>query len=181
MYFDGCFYHVYNRGAHKARIFTNRSDYESCLHLMRVYEPRYRVIIVSYSLMPNHYHMVLQQAQDGSISRFIQATFNAYSQGFNLKYKHSGTLFQGKAKNRRIAEEAVPNVVRYLHLNPVLAELVDNPQDWKFSDCAAWCGKWKASDIHCKIREDYFPHGSAYKEFLESISVDPRNFRRSFW
>ncbi len=138
-YEDEKYYHIYNRGAHKAPLFLVSEHYGYCMRLIGNYSSRYRVSIEALCLMPNHYHMLVQQLEGGSISRFIQTTFNAYVQGFNVQTEHSGALFQGKAKALEVdSDEYAVRLCRYIHLNPVVAGLVSAPEEWKWSDYREW-------------------------------------------
>jgi len=101
-YQDAQFYHVYNRGAHQSTIFKRPYLYRKCIALLHKYAEKYKVAIIAYCLMPNHYHLILRQEANGSISRFLQTTFNAFVQFFNVMEHHSGTLFQGPAKSNSI-------------------------------------------------------------------------------
>ena len=140
-YEDHSYYHIYNRGAHKGMIFFSDKQYIRCLDLLAKYAEKYKVDVVAYCLMSNHYHLLLQQKENGSVSKCIQTMFNAYSQTVNVMEQHSGTLFQGKAKARLIdSDEYVLQVIRYIHLNPVSAELVQKPEDRHFSDYCEWIG-----------------------------------------
>ena len=95
--------------------------------------------LAAYCLMSNHYHFLLQQKPGGSIHRFLQTTFNAYSQTINKELGRSGTFFQGRPKSKEIEDEDyLAQICRYIHMNPVVAGLVDNPIKWKFSDCSEW-------------------------------------------
>ena len=150
-------YHVFNRGAHKNRVFTSPGDYERFLLLlflcnttsailMRDLFQKYRgrssveifsnekrlekslVSIFAYSLMPNHFHLVVQQRTDGGITQFMKKVCTAYSMYFNLKYKHSGVLFQGRFKSSHIdTEPYFRHIFAYVHLNPV--ELIE--KEWE--------------------------------------------------
>jgi len=97
-YEDNKYYHVYNRGTNKGTLFYNNENYLYCLKLIEKYRSKYDITIVAYCLMPNHYHFVLRQNENGSISRFLQTTFNAYSQAINKELQRSGTLFESRAK-----------------------------------------------------------------------------------
>lgn len=151
-------YHIYNRGAHKSVIFTRQEDYERFLLLLLLcngIEPisirdtllQYRgrfsgkvfeentieqdkklVNIYAYSLMPNHFHLVLQQEVDEGISSFMKKVCVGYSMYFNTKYEHSGVLFQGRFKSSHVDNDAYfRHIFSYVHLNPV--ELKE--KNWK--------------------------------------------------
>jgi len=118
--------------------------------------------------MPNHYHLILQQEQAGSISRFLQTTFNAYSQAINKETKHSGTLFQGRAKGVSInTDEHLLHLVRYIHLNPVVAKLVEKPEEWEFSDFREWIGERSYTYSNLELRQVYFKEAKEYKLFVD--------------
>jgi putative transposase len=140
-------YHVYNRGAHKQAIFTNEQDYfrfSLLLHLansktpfeLRTIFKKYGgrssadiftgekienrlVDILAYCLMPNHFHLVVRQKEEGGVAQFMKKLSTGYSMYFNTKYKHSGVLFQGRFKSRHISNEKYFRYIfSYVHLNP---------------------------------------------------------------
>ena len=166
-YADGHIYHVYNRGAHRHTIFRKPSHYKKCLELLQKYASRYRVGMLAYCLMPNHYHLLVRQEEGGSISRYLQTTFNAFVQYFNVLEGHSGTLFQGPAKSRTIETDAdVLQVVRYVHSNPVLAKLAKTAGEWPFSDCSKWISNTDEPFAGRFFRDTWFKDGEAYGEFV---------------
>ncbi len=142
-------YHVYNRGAHKYATFTDESDYRrfsALLHLANHSGPillreilgrkKHRgrfsgevfaerpdksfVDLLAYSLMPNHFHLVMRQRRDNGITKFMQKLTVSYSMYFNTKYGHSGVLFQGRFKSSHIDTEPYFRwIFSYIHLNPV--------------------------------------------------------------
>jgi putative transposase len=181
-------YHIYNRGAHKSAIFTRREDYERFLLLLFLcngVEPisirstlaKYRgrfsvkvfqdgavlqrkklVSIHAYSLMPNHFHLVMHQAVDNGVSVFMKKVCVGYSMYFNTKYEHSGVLFQGRFKSSHIdTERYFKHIFSYVHLNPV--ELIER--------------EWKEEGIRNKNRTRDFLNGYGYSSFYD-YSVGPR-------
>jgi putative transposase len=145
---EGETYHIYNRGAHKRPIFTSESDYfrfTLLLHLANSKNPvnlrdlfkAYKgrsfadilenekiddrlVEILAYSLMPNHFHLVIRQKEEIGVATFMKKLATGYSMYFNAKYKHSGTLFQGRFKSSNIdSEEYFRYIFAYVHLNPL--------------------------------------------------------------
>ena len=155
---SGEVYHIYNRGAHKSDIFRNAGDYErfqvllllcnqsSPVHLENLLT-KYKgpsfikmflnevpvqseklVEILAYSLMPNHFHLILKERMDGGITRFMRKMCTAYSMAHNAKHGHSGTLFQGRFKSNHVDSDRYFNwLVQYVHLNAV--DLVE--KKWK--------------------------------------------------
>jgi putative transposase len=166
-------YHVFNRGAHKARIFVKDDDYRRLLEMLERYTKRYVVSVVAYCLMPNHYHLVVRQDPGGSISGFLKTTFNAFVQAINLLRKHSGTLFQGSAKGILVdSDEYAMQLIRYIHLNPVAAKLVRDPEDWEYSDYREWTGMKSSPLFDPAFRQGFFKTSSDYRRFVEEYKEE---------
>jgi putative transposase len=143
----GEYYHVYNRGNSKQIIFHNKDDYLHFVKLLYLSNTKNNVIlrnfnknffdfkqenkiiaIGAYCLMPNHFHLILTQTEDGSISKFMQKLTTAYSMYYNKKYKRTGTLFEGKFKSQHIRDDRyLKYLFSYIHLNPI--KIIQN--DWK--------------------------------------------------
>ena len=74
--------------------------------------------IVAYSLLPNHYHLLVKQFVDNGISQFMQRLGTSYTKFFNEQEKRSGALFQGKFKATHLSGDfALPTVSAYINLN----------------------------------------------------------------
>lgn len=117
---NGIYYHIYNRGNRKQSIFLQNRDYERFLDKVAEYNKKFPIKIVSYCLMPNHFHFLLQQPTPNSISQFLSVLCNSHSRYFNVKYETVGSLFQGRFKAKRIdKDEYLIHLSRYIHLNPV--------------------------------------------------------------
>ena len=92
--------------------------------------------------MPNHYHFLLRQTGDYSVSEFMQSIFNAYTKAFNKMYKRTGTLFEGPFKAIEVLkEDHLLHLCRYIHRNPLEAGLVKNISDWPYSNYTEWTRK----------------------------------------
>jgi len=144
----GEFYHLYNRGNNKQTIFLKNRDKERFVHLLYLCNSKkpvdYKLIknsgifthqkesplvdIGLYCLMPNHFHMLVREAQDGGISKFMQKLTTAYSMYFNKLYEKTGSLFEGKFKAQHINNDRhFQYLFAYIHLNPV--KLIE--KNWK--------------------------------------------------
>jgi len=150
-------YHVFNRGVERRTVFTNRKELERAKQLIKFYrhkdipirfsqvmnqpeeiknkilEKLYRtnqqVDIISYCLMPNHFHFILKQNTENGVARFISNFTNAYTKYFNTKHKRIGPLFQGIFKALIVeTDEQLIHLSRYIHLNPVSSSIIKEDQ-----------------------------------------------------
>lgn len=146
---SGEYYHIYNRGNSKQKIFHDKEDYFRFISLLyacnslnnfRIYsldkkESPYDfergvllVDIGAYCLMPNHFHILFTQTEKGDISKFMQKLSTAYVMYYNKKYKRTGGLFEGKFKAEHLdGDPYLKYLFSYVHLNPI--KLIN--KDWK--------------------------------------------------
>lgn len=169
-YVDGEMYHVFNRGAHRFPIFFDAENYRYCIRIVEKYARRYSVTRLAHCLMPNHYHFVLRQEKNGSISLFLQTVFNAYVQAVNKRTGHKGTLFERCAQGLLIdSDEYAMEVIRYVHMNPVAAGLVQAPGDWECSDYGTWIMNETLEQPSHQLRSKFFTDGRSYATFVEQM------------
>ena len=140
-YVEGAYYHIYNRGVEKRDIFLDKQDYSVFLRFLKEYllppehpallkllgiNPRRKPIncyedikLLSYCLMPNHFHLFVQQKSKDGLKTFMKALSTNYVMYFNSKYDRVGPLFQGTYKAVRIETEPYyVHISRYIHRNP---------------------------------------------------------------
>ncbi len=78
------------------------------------------VELVAFCLMPNHFHLIVREVNEGGISKYMQRVQNAYTKYFNTKYDKSGHLFQGSYRSRHISDDAyLMHLSAYIHKNPM--------------------------------------------------------------
>ena len=127
------FYHVLARGNQKQLIFYDDEDYQIYLRLTKKYSERYNVELHGYVLMPNHVHFLVR-VNSVPLARFMQGIQQTYTQIFNKRHEKVGHLFQGRYKSFYIDKEVyLLELIRYIHLNPVKAGLVKEPQNYRWS------------------------------------------------
>ncbi|MDD5147276.1 MAG: transposase [Candidatus Daviesbacteria bacterium] len=138
---SGSFYHIYNRGVEKRKIFMDKWDYLRFLETLDFYRKSpvpmklsdYRrgiiklkkienqaelIQIFCYILMPNHFHLLIQQLIDGGISGFMRKIADSYTRYFNTKYERVGSLFQGVFKMKLVeTDEYLLQLSKYIHRN----------------------------------------------------------------
>ncbi|MEK7132831.1 MAG: transposase [Patescibacteria group bacterium] len=138
-------YHCYNRGTDKRKIFMDTGDRERMLALLcacnssetihvsnfeegfrsksladvlRIAGKKHLVDMGAYNLMPNHYHFFLRERAMGGITSFMRKLGTAYTMYFNIKYERTGVLFQGTFKAKHInTDQYFGRVLNYIHAN----------------------------------------------------------------
>ena len=143
-------------------------NYLYFLGRMKFYSNKYKIKILSYCLMPNHFHLFLKQTTDEfSISLFISSLLNSYVKSINQKYEHSGTLFESKTKSKQIEDETYFMwIIKYILENPVKANLAENICDWDFSNAKDLAGIRKGNLTDVKYVESFFQSRDSMIKFL---------------
>lgn len=138
--FQNAFYHVFNRGINKQRIFIDTDDYRFFLNKLKKLKNKYDFSIYAVCLMPNHFHISIQTRKD-SISKIMSSLTTSYSMYFNRKYTHFGPVFQNRFKSILIENDSYfMTLSRYIYLNPVKAGLVTDPILYPYSSLKEMLG-----------------------------------------
>ncbi|MDP2788904.1 MAG: transposase [bacterium] len=186
LFSPGEYYHIYTRGVEKRKIFLNEKDHErfvALLYIMNqpsafVFRDFLRtkkladifnesrelpiVSIVAYCLMPNHLHLILQEHEEGGISKFMSKILTSYSMYFNLKYKRSGSLFMHPFRSQHINNQSYYLYIHsYIHLNPI--SLIESG--------------WKEVGIKNKKRVEKFLNGYLYSSYLDFQKGDRKELK----
>lgn len=131
--FQNAFYHVFNRGINKQEIFLSPNDYKYFLNKLFNLKQKYDHSIYAFCLMPNHFHISIQTRKT-PISTIMSSLTTSYSMYFNRKYQRFGPVFQNRFKSILIENDSYfLKLSQYIYLNPVKAELVQDPISYKFS------------------------------------------------
>lgn len=126
------------------------------------------VEIMAYCLMPTHVHLILKQLKDNGISEFMGDLQNSYSRYFNTKYNRTGPLWVGRFKNVLVDSDAyLIHLTCYLHLNPVSAGLVKQPEQWPYSSYHEYCTHTAPDQKICEYGSAFEITQSDYRHFVE--------------
>jgi len=129
-----------NRGAGAQDVFVVADDYETFFELAGEASVRWGLRIHAAALMSNHFHLLIEDV-DGVLSRGMRHILGAYTQRFNRRHKSDGVLFRGRFRSRLVqTEEHLAELVRYIHLNPVRARLVDTAAAYPWSSHRHYLG-----------------------------------------
>ena len=172
-FYQGGYYHLYNRGNNHQDIFFEHENYLYFLRQMRKYLKADVVEIIAYCLMPNHYHLMVFLKGEGLVE-LMQPFLLSYTKAINERYNRVGSLFQGRFKAIRVdKEEYLLQLSRYTHLNPVVAGLVKQPEDWEFSSYRDFIGARNGTLVKPDVVLSYFQSRDKYRKFVGS-SVDQK-------
>jgi putative transposase len=174
--YPGAFYHITSRGNEQKAVFKSIPDRERFLEYLESSVQRYNAIIHAYYLMDNHYHLLLETPSE-NLSKIMAHINGAYTTYFNTKRERFGHLFQGRYKAILIeADEYIKELSRYIHLNPVRANIVTQPQEYEWSSYSYFIGKkkppeWLKMDfILGYFGKDLSDSQKNYKKFVDILA-----------
>jgi len=155
----GSIYHIYNRGNNKEKIFYDKQDYRAFLFRLGLTigikpeilnkneltkSPKSRVRITksssslfkihAFCLMPNHFHLLIEQSSDTPISTLMSKVCTSFAMYINKKYKRVGYLFQNRFKSVLIENNSqLAWTTSYIHMNPIKSRLAIEPHEYNWS------------------------------------------------
>jgi putative transposase len=171
------YYHIYNRGVERRQLFLNESEYKRFITLLytansteSIHLSNYKgvalkdipvgkpiVAVGAWCLMPNHFHLLVKEIEEGGISHYLHKLSTGYSMYFNTKHHRKGALFEGPFKARHLdCDQYLKYGFTYTHLNPI--SLVDSG--------------WKNKRIEDKKKAKDFLDKYEYSSYLDYCGVE---------
>lgn len=132
----GILYHVINRSNGRVQIFNSDKEYKHFESLLLEGVELVGMRILSYCIMPNHWHLVLYPIHDRDLSEFMRwvTTTHVRQRRTATKSVGEGHLYQGTYKSFPIElDQHLNTVIRYVEQNPLRAKLVHKAEDWQWS------------------------------------------------
>ena len=164
-------YHVYNRGNDKQSIFKEIENYRFFLKQLVKYLPKNTIQVLAYTLMPNHYHLLLRMMKSFDVSKAMKDFSISYVKAMNNRYGKVGHLFQGEFKAKHVdSAEYLLHLSRYIHMNPVFANLVPKPDQWEFSSYSDYLGSTKIGITNTNFILSHFEDVGDYRAFVEGLT-----------
>ena len=191
-------YHVFNRGVDRRSVFLTNWEYSRVIETIKYYRfsdlpfrlskllnlpqaQRIKVLsdiqsdneklveIISFCIMPNHFHLMLKQLKEGGISKFISNLTNSYTKYFNTKHERVGPLFEGIFKAVIVeTDEQLIHLSRYIHLNPVSSFIIQEKdlENYPWSSLPEYLGKSEENFCKKETVMDLFKNIKDYKKFI---------------
>lgn len=149
----------------------------SVLHIeeterQKIIRNRY-IEIVSFCLMPNHFHIIVKEVDEGGISRYMQRVLNSYTKYFNKKYDKSGHLFQGPYKAVHIKDDRqLLYLSTYIHKNPTELSVWKNKEiDYPWSSFQDYRNNRWIGLIETGIISEQFKNSEDYVNFVRTSTA----------
>jgi putative transposase len=130
-----------NRSARRLPLFERQRDYALFSEVLRDTVDRFGMRILSYVVMPNHWHLVVWPVEDGDLSTCMAWMTATHVRRWHLSHESVGTggIYQGRYKALAVQQEAhFYTVCRYVERNPVRAGLAARPSEWRWSSAWPW-------------------------------------------
>lgn len=138
--------------------------------------------LIAYCLMPNHIHFLIRirkakVSDTFALPEFMKRVSITYAHKFNKDNNRVGAIFQGRFKVKEVdSDELVAHVARYAHINPVMAGLVDKPENWQWSDIQEYYHfqplKPKTLSKPLFVMEYFNRNPKQYRDFVEAQFTD---------
>lgn len=139
--------HITHRGNNRCAVFLDDQDFSHYLQSLSDALALENIQLHAYALMSNHVHLLITASSPGQFSRAMCQLGRRYVRYFNHRHGRSGTLWEGRYKSCLVGgSNYLLNVLRYIELNPVRAELVDCAEDYR----------WSSARHHLGIQADDF-------------------------
>ena len=133
-------YHVYARGNGQQAVFLDEADNLIYLRMLGEEAKRRRWRCLSYCLMRNHLHLLVETPL-ANLSSGMQRLQSRYARAFNDRHKRVGHVFQGRFGATRVTtDEQLWMAAVFIARNPVAADLCERPEHWRWSGYAAAIG-----------------------------------------
>jgi putative transposase len=185
----GEYYHIYNRGVEKRKIFLDDADYFRFLNSIKEFNnslPAWKahdlssrgeastdpyIEIIAYCINPNHFHLIVKQLRENGISIFMHKLGTGYSMYFNKKHKHSGVIFQGVFKSKHIGtNEYLLHLASYVNCNSEIHGIC-KAENYKWCSFPDYIRKRTSNLLGDSLKKsiviDQFRNVKEYKEFAK--------------
>lgn len=131
--YPGGVYHLIQRGNNREFIFREMEDKEYFLDLIKEYREIMEFELYGYVIMGNHYHLIIRIAET-PLKDIMHRINNKFSRYYNRKNKRSGHVFENRYKGILVIDDRyLLSLLRYIHQNPVSANMCENTEDYIWS------------------------------------------------
>ncbi|MBI5200398.1 MAG: transposase [Elusimicrobia bacterium] len=182
----GTVFHIYTRGNFRQDIFLGTDDWDYFQNRLAKIKALRPFRLYAYALMTNHLHL-LMEALETPLSDILHMLLQPHARRINLKLARTGHLFQSRYQSVLATRDAyLQQLVRYIHLNPVKAGMVANPEAWPYSGHSEYLGTSDRGLVDTEFilstfHSDPMTARAAYRDFVndgigENIELEVDEF-----
>ena len=164
-------YHIMVRGIDKRNIFIDDQDRAKFLEKVFKAKKTAGFELYGYCLMDNHVHLLMKEKED--IGTSMKRITVGYVQWHNIKHERTGHLFQNRYRSEPVQSESyLLNVLRYIHQNPVKANIINSPGAYEWSSYNQYIRSFNSQEtfIDDEMIKAYFSDERDFEDFM-NISV----------
>lgn len=144
------------------------------------------VHVLAWTLMPNHFHLLIEEIQEGGVSKFMQRLCGSMSMHFNAKYHENGSIFQGAYRSRTVIEDShLRYLAFYIQAKNVLElypgglaralHRFDNAWEWaskyRFSSLPGYLSQQDSPITHAELLRELYPDINAFKKEARNLLI----------
>ncbi len=169
-------YHMGARGVRRGSLYESNWDRSRFIGLVGKYAKKFNATILGWALMTNHYHLLIQIAEELR-SEFMKQLNGVYARGYNFFHSLEGHVFEQRGwAFERWGLGFLAHILRYIELNPVTARIAEDPLQYPWSSYAWTIGQkpkpeWFSNDL---ILQQFSKGVMGYRWFVESFAPQLR-------
>jgi REP element-mobilizing transposase RayT len=168
--YEGAFHHAMNRGINGDAIFAGSKSKAMFLDVMQGTASNLKIKILTYCIMDNHYHLILENSS-GRMSDFFRQLNGNYGMIYRKLYGEHGYVFQGRYKSTLIQADAYLRLsIRYALLNPVRAGIVTEFDSYIWSSANEYFSEISSGIVDSQFVNELF---SSKQDFLGFMELNP--------
>ena len=128
------FFHVMVQGINKKYIFEKTIDKEDYLSLLLKYKKNFKIMLLAYCIMDNHAHILIFTEDVYELSKYMGVVNSKYARNYNMANERVGYVFRDRFNSQYIGKyDYLLKCLNYIHMNPVVAHMVESPKEYKYS------------------------------------------------
>ena len=128
------FFHVMVQGINKRYIFEKDIDKEEYLSLLLRYKEKFKITLLAYCIMDNHAHLLIYTDEIYEMSRYMRMVNSIFAKDYNKATGRVGYVFRDRFNSQYIYnKDYLLKCLKYIHMNPVKANIVDKPEEYSYS------------------------------------------------
>jgi REP element-mobilizing transposase RayT len=142
-------YHILYRGVNQQNIFEEEKDFLKMKEIISDVKLEMQFEVYAYCFMSNHVHIVMKEKKLKDISLIMKRILTKYARWYNIKYDRSGALIANRYKSVPVeVDEYFIQLIRYIHQNPLRAQLVRDIEEYPYSSYNEYMKKAEITDIN---------------------------------